>query len=438
MKLISICLFIFISNAVIATDILSLKKLDDLVFTGVTTASFTLGSDDPSGDAHSDTTPATVYVPMEGLTNATLTNKPFFSLFHAGVTNLFDYIVASSSVNYIVLPLKATVGSTNKYVHVAVKSGTSYVVAKNSSSPLINISNSEFTFNITPSELCKQINVGSGSTDICANLTTTSTTATNQEIMAYVFLSSSVKSLGSTDVTPDIYGTYIKFKLSNRIYPVADIMISLTDLRKGDKRLVGTYSASATMDSNVFKKILVFNHSAGSSTTADLPTSSYLGNYFEQDLSTTQAGEFTISGLVNGLATPYTISVSFMDKYKFATALSNQKSGTPTEIEELLKKQSCFLLTAGFGEEHFVIDYFRKFRDTKLSHNYLGKVFIKYYYKYAPSFALSIYNNEMIRFVLRVVGYTGYYLFNYIIWVLLILMLPLGLFVKKKFNFSKI
>jgi hypothetical protein len=171
-----------------------------------------------------------------------------------------------------------------------------------------------------------------------------------------------------------------------------------------------------------FKKSLAFLHSGttcssySSSTATNSKVNDCAGSFYNDAISSSQSSSFTLPNLTNG--TPVTVSVALIDKYGFASTLSNSGTATPTDIEELLKKQNCFLLTAGFGEEHFVIDYFRNFRDSFLSQNYLGQIFIKNYYKYAPSFALSIYNNQSIRFVIRSTAYLGYYIMNYFTWFL--------------------
>ena len=138
----------------------------------------------------------------------------------------------------------------------------------------------------------------------------------------------------------------------------------------------------------------------------------------------------TVNNLTN--SDTYNVSILFEDKYKFGTVLSNDMIGQPKEIEELLKKNACFLLTAGFGEDHFVINYFRNFRDTILSQSYLGRAFIHTYYELAPKYALMIYHNEAIRAVIRGAGYTLYFIFNFYYIILAVAVAVTGAFVFRK------
>jgi hypothetical protein len=105
-----------------------------------------------------------------------------------------------------------------------------------------------------------------------------------------------------------------------------------------------------------------------------------------------------------------TVSVASIDKFGFSTTLSNSLPGTPLEIEPLLKKTACFLLTAGFGEEHYVITYFRNIRDQVLAENWLGRKFIGFYYSTAPKYALIIYKCETLRLIIRGSAYCLYFI----------------------------
>jgi hypothetical protein len=203
--------------------------------------------------------------------------------------------------------------------------------------------------------------------------------------------------------------------MSNRVFTAADLIVSVSSLRKGDRRLLGSFSANATMDSSLFKKVIVYQYTDSATTIATnepiaLGTTT-AGSIIDADISSNQSGEFIFSGLTNSQA--YMISLAFEDKFLFATTLSTSKGGTPTEIQELLKKQACFLLTAGFGEEHYVINFFRQYRDQILAQTWIGNKFIKIYYRLAPHYAEIIYQNEWMRFGIRAVAYLLYFLFNY-------------------------
>lgn len=428
--------YLLISFRIFASDIISLRDNDNITITAYIndiSKTFTMHIDEPANDAHDSSGPLTIYVPMLSKTAGGSDNNVYFSLYQSGnggITTIFDHVNnTTTSNNYIFFPLKVTIGSTTMYPHIAVKNGTNYIVAKNSSVGYSSITDENLDFTVSPHELCVQ-----AATDVCTNLTTTSTTGTTQEISAYIFLASTVKSLGSTDVTPDANGVYVKFKLSNRVYLSTDLKVTMSSLLPGDSRLLGNFSTNTTMDSNLFYKTRIFKHDSAPADSTN-PVGSYSG-VFDDQLLDNQTGEFTLSGLTNG--NTYYISVALVDKYLFATTLSSSLSKSPMQIEELLKKQSCFLLTAGFGEENYIINYFRNFRDQILSKYYLGQVFIKYYYKYAPKFALSIYNNEAIRFCIRMMAYSLYFIFNYFVWLLAFMLIIFAIFRKNKSNIFKI
>jgi hypothetical protein len=219
--------------------------------------------------------------------------------------------------------------------------------------------------------------------------------------------------------------------MSNKIYTKDTFVVSMSDLRKGDARLIGDFSANATMDSGLFDKVIAYKYvDTSTSISSNVPIgAATAGSIVDQTLSTSQSGEFTLSGLTN--STLYKISIAFQDKFLFATALSTSKSETPTEIQELLKKQACYLLTAGFGEEHYVIKYFRNFRDTVLVNSRAGKLFIHFYYSTAPKLAPIIYKSPVLRAAFRGIGYTLYFMFNYAIFLIILplavlIMLNLG------------
>ncbi|MCK5073462.1 MAG: hypothetical protein KAQ98_08565 [Bacteriovoracaceae bacterium] len=127
----------------------------------------------------------------------------------------------------------------------------------------------------------------------------------------------------------------------------------------------------------------------------------------------------------------YNFSVALMNKYQFTTALSNSMVESPESIEVFLKKQSCYLFSAGFQREHFVLDYFRRFRDTVLLRYQFGKAFIAWYYNTAPGYAPYIYRSEGLSFIVRTVGYALFYLMNYFYFFFLAVFLLAYKFVLK-------
>jgi hypothetical protein len=390
-----------LSGQVLAVDSVRLHPDNDLVINGrVNGVTFPLGLDEPSGDATSESAPGRVYVPMEGPQGSEV---DFF--IERSATDIFD----NSDTNRLIqFPLYLNVGSTNKYLYAAAKEGSNqYKVIKFDSggNPYVNRTNADIVFSISPADICAQV---SGDCDDFP------TQVLDRTYKIYFFLSTTSPAglPYGTDAPPSTYpdGIYFEVKMSNRVYVASTLTPIITAIKVGDKRLNIEYSSAGGIlepDS-----VRIFRHTSAPGGTGQ-PINSlgiYTGSLESEEYPYLTSGEITLRGLQND--TDYVVSVLFVNKYKFGTVLSDDATGRPLEIQELLKKESCFLLTAGFGEEHFVIDYFRKFRDRVLSKSTLGRMFITNYYEYAPKYALLIYDHEFIRFGIRMLSYCLYFIFT--------------------------
>lgn len=67
------------------------------------------------------------------------------------------------------------------------------------------------------------------------------------------------------------------------------------------------------------------------------------------------------------------------------------------------EKPKCFIATAAYGSP-FVkeVMVLRNFRDKKLKNNFLGLLFIKFYYKISPPIARIIDKNEFLKKIVRI------------------------------------
>ena len=66
--------------------------------------------------------------------------------------------------------------------------------------------------------------------------------------------------------------------------------------------------------------------------------------------------------------------------------------------EDPYTKGACFVISATMGNtNHPVVNDFRSFRDSYLTNNFVGKVFVKFYYIIGPYFAEIIKKNDTIR-----------------------------------------
>lgn len=270
--------------------------------------------------------------------------------------------------------------------------------------------------------------------DICPNTacggsefsSTSRTSFTTESQYLYIYpQNSSVVTDPANSVDPESQtgGIFVKLRFSSQI-PSSNVTFSSID--RGDTQLVLNYNGSSitTTNNEGIWKTLVLNNATSANAGDDL---SYLGSLPSecpqgQQLSSgsfcfklyersTQSGPLTVSELVNG--SNYVFSVALVDKFKFTSLLSANQINAPQNIEGFLKEQSCYLLSAGFQERHYVLDYFRDFRDQVLSHFTLGRLFINWYYESAPKYAMYIYHSKWLSTFVKGLGYATYFIFNY-------------------------
>lgn len=375
----------------------------DLTVTGTTTTTFTIGSAEPSGDATAESAPARVYVPMDGPLTGPGDEVKYFA--EKEVSALLDATNTAYKVNF---PVYINATATTFYLYAAVKDiGNNYKVAAIFPSTFNGSTNVNETFSINIKALCDQ-------TVDCTNFAISTTEKT---YLSYFFLTSTAPTslpIGTT-IVPGSYtgGIYYEINLSNRVYSSSQIAPSISKIRPGDGRVIVEYSADASMLKPKSVRLYKFDSNpAGLSDLQPIAKAFQLaGGLTETEYPYSASGEITLNNLPNGVDTY--LAVVYLDLYRFSSVVSPVSIGKPQSIEELLKKNSCFLLTAGFGEDHFVISYFRNFRDTILVNSFLGREFIGLYYETAPKYALALYKSETLRGLVRISGYILYFLFNY-------------------------
>ena len=400
-----ILIFVGLNSFADTVRVLNPKALS---VSGVTSTSFLLNVTNPSGDATDELGSAKVYVPI---TNAVADHDKYFSRYSSTLNALFDTTNASHVVNF---PL-TVVPSGTRYLYAAAKSPTQsgYKVIQKYTSVIS--SNQDVSFPLSPKVICAPY------ANECTLLAPTVTSNSSPVIFKIYFFVSAISNLAIGDILDPIVSTggiYFDVGMSNRIYTSSEIEVFIIDSKKGDGRAILTINSTNSMAN--FKNVLVFKHTSPPPT-PNLPIGDYTdGALINRDFSSSQSGELVVNELVNN--EDAILSVAFQDNYGFATVLSEYALITPTSIQELLKKQACFLLTAGFGEEHYVINFFRKYRDQVLAHTFLGKKFIEIYYREAPHYALIIYQNNNMRWGVRAIAYLFYFFFNYY-WTVLLLML---------------
>ncbi|MBK22698.1 MAG: hypothetical protein CME70_01725 [Halobacteriovorax sp.] len=351
------------------------------VITLINTSTFSLVVDSPSGDGTSEVAPAKTYVPVKS-DNGT-TNSQNYSTFGTTAVNLPTAVAVGSAMTgtlRFTLDL-ASVGA-GEFLHAAIKDSgsTAYKVLTSTS---VTVDQVGKTFDITLASMC-----GASAADLdCANLLSNSSPSTTQDALVYFYIATGPDGNGNTiDPASRTGGVYYEVNLSNRVY---NNTITLSDLAKGDARLTASYQGFNFEELN---SIVAFDFGANACQTLFSNTISQ-GTAYATD-STVSSGEAAIKPLVNDRA--YKFAIYFEDKFKFASLISNCLSATPQQIEALLKKNSCFLLTAGFNGDHQIIDYFRSFRDEVLSRTKFGQAFIRWYYKWGPKLAPYVLENPWL------------------------------------------
>ena len=103
--------------------------------------------------------------------------------------------------------------------------------------------------------------------------------------------------------------------------------------------------------------------------------------------------------------------VEEMKNYFFVNKLLNNKKELEkhfnAKIQSIQQKgqnnsQNFYIATLAYQNiEHPQVEYLRKFRDNRLMKIYLGKVFIKLYYRFSPSLVNLLGNKPTINYLLR-------------------------------------
>lgn len=127
----------------------------------------------------------------------------------------------------------------------------------------------------------------------------------------------------------------------------------------------------------------------------------------------------------------YVVGICIEDDWGFCTFFSPAQTITPAALETFLDEQSCYLFSAGFKTDHYVLSRLRKFRDEIILGTYLGDLFIDFYYETAPAYAIKIAKNKYLSGLFKGLGFIAYglieYFFEIIYGFLVLALLVFGL-----------
>ena len=232
------------------------------------------------------------------------------------------------------------------------------------------------------------------------------------EQMLYIFSTDGNGSFSpQDDADPSTYpdGMYVKVKMSNKVptpHP------SFNRLRRGDTQLIAEFDGGnvANIADDDFYKVVVAQLNTASTGITQIGSSpSIVAQVTLHDPE--KEGDVHITGLNNG--DEYHIAIAFMNKFQLVSQLSSSLSETPLQIETFLKEKACYLLSAGFQTDHYVLDYFRRVRDNSLVKTKWGSKFIHWYYQNAPEYAPYVYRSKTLSWLVKVSAYSTYYLIRY-------------------------
>jgi len=235
-------------------------------------------------------------------------------------------------------------------------------------------------------------------------------------------------------------GVFYQINLSTKVSD--DRVINLTELQKGDSQLIADYNGFSMND---IRGLYATAENKGPGLCSGVVDASIktetllsLNKDFDDliDLETVLfLGQKKVEGLLNDNC--YEIRLFQCNLYGFCSYASQSYQNTPEAIEALLKKQACFFFTAGFGREHYIVNYFQKWRNQVLRKFWLGRVFISWYYKTAPQYTPYILKTPWLQKTIQGVAYLLYGLIK--LWwlaVLLVVVAAVQIFARKK-GFSR-
>jgi hypothetical protein len=337
-----------------------------------------------SGDGKSKDAAFTVYMPVNNVHNQQT------GRYYTSITGLLPNAQNSEVVGGIQFILDVDTNSeTDQRLLFAVRkdSDSIYKIVSKDITPTNN-------FFVSMSDICT-----SGTDMDCATLDDTSSTTPGSrddivDAYFYAFLSD-VKDVGE-EINPDNYdGVHFRIYFSTDIldYINSNTAMRSLEVDRGDQTAYVDY-AGIIETTTYMRGLAVYD-------------SGTLLDTFETGSS--ESGTVEVRNLTNG--TTYNIEAFFIDRfgYKSNSSVGGTIAVKPTAIESLLEGKQCYLVTAGFQRDHYVLDYFRYLRDTYLLTNTVGKLFVNFYYATAPQYAHYIYESESLSATVRLVSYVTYF-----------------------------
>jgi hypothetical protein len=424
-----VCILIFFSQGLFAANNVRLPTTitttasDDVNFSSFISLLVT-----NQGSAVDESSALEVYIPIDETTGGVGTPKDQ-ELAYDGAS--FASMPKNTALDaaqkaHFKLSFKVTTdSSTTYYVRAAIKNDNDYINLKltNPPDPYTSLgSYDNQTAIVSLEEIC------SAAPDECDEINNSVGTNDNT-FQLFLYLTTSPTNTNSGTVTvssldgDDGRGIYFDLKLST-IYPVAgnEERLNISTVSKGDELMTIVYEELGGIDNMpdddgyktvVFKvpNLCAVDNGVCNGNKDTYKNANYSALTVYQEFDFARSGTLKIKKLQNNVASCFVVALK--NKYGFLSPMSNIACATPLPIEVFIEEMQCYLLSAGFGEEHFIIDYFRSFRDRILLQNPWGKLFVNFYYSTAPKIAPYIYQNKFLSFVVQGFSFVLYFIFNY-------------------------
>ena len=250
-------------------------------------------------------------------------------------------------------------------------------------------------------------------------------------VKVYFFLSDQQQLSQSLNASDYPHGINFKYILSNS---VSSTPPTIDSVAKGDERVKVNFSGKGI---NYLNDVIAVKHPVTASATEQTFYDALLdgGVVASSDNGAQISGSLILKNLVNGETVQ--IGIAYVNKFYFASEISETDVQTPEMIQTFIQEKECYLLSAGFQKDHYILEYFRGFRDNFLLKNNWGRSFVKWYYRTAPYYAGIIYDNSFLRFVVRSLGYLAYYTLRFFPILISLLGIFLIIFTLKRFSFIR-
>ena len=260
--------------------------------------------------------------------------------------------------------------------------------------------------------ICEDVNTG------CVMSTHSTDEAIAEVATLYVFAQSSNSDLiGSTiDPTDTNYagGKYIQLKFSNYLPQRPP---RLVEVSRGDGQATIVYDANISVLKQFapnlpFKIVTMTYTTSGAQGENKLSTAANINQLNKTFNDKTEYyGHVVLTPLANN--TEHHVAVAIENIYQFVSVFSATQSVIPRDMETFLEEQQCYLLSAGFQKDHYVLEYFREFRDNILLNSKIGTAFVDFYYDFAPSLTPFIIEHIWAQNIVQSLGFILYILMNF-------------------------